>query len=151
MNFAEQEHQLQDVRDLLKSTAQQAKVEKEAKQRAAEQVRDAEQALEAAKQQALDSEKLLAERIESSKASISAFFSLKKEANAKEWELRKAKVSLEQRINRQAELLSGLESHNLVTKLKLESEAQEASLISFSPALSLPPLDFYSYLYIFET
>lgn len=118
----------------LSASSQQAAEAKEAKREVAQQVRGAEQALEAASQQALDSEQLLAGRIESSKATISAFFALKKEANAKEWELSKAKTSLEQSINKQTELLVGLESRNLVKSVELAAEAKEASHVLLHPA-----------------
>jgi predicted nucleic acid-binding Zn-ribbon protein len=127
VSFAEQEHQLQEVSSRLLTSSAQAEGAREAKQRALEQVQGAEQALEAAVQGALDSEQRLATRIQASKEAISAFFALKKEANAKEWELSKAKTTLEQRIGRQQELLAGLESGNLVTSVKLAAEATEAS------------------------
>ena len=129
VSFAEKEHQLQEVVTRLSASAQQAAHAKKVKCEAAAQARSAEQELEAAKEQALHSEEQLAERIESSKAAISAFFALKREANVQEWELSKAKATLEQSISRQVEQLAVLESRNLVTSVQLEAEKKEASQV----------------------
>jgi hypothetical protein len=127
VSFAEQEHHLQEVAERLRVSSEQARAAREATQEAGGRVAAAEQALEAASLQALQSEQRLSERIESSKAAISAFFALKKQANAREWELGKARSSLQQALARQQEALAALESRNLVTGVQQAAEAQEAS------------------------
>lgn len=124
---SEQEHSVGQLALHAQSAAVQASDAQHAKKMAAERAHEGELALDEVQREANISEQRLSTRIESSKASIAAFFALKKEANAKEWELSKAKASLAEAVDKQRRILSGLESDILVASVKLTAETREAS------------------------
>jgi len=128
VDLSAQEKVIEDLGPQAEATAVLASAAREAKEVAAEKLRKGELELKEAQEQACVSEQLLTSRIESSKASISTFFELKKKVNAKEWEANKAKANVEQAVGKQLQTLTDIESHLLVVDVKLVAATQEKEL-----------------------
>lgn len=126
VSFAEAQHQQLCVAARLQSSSLLVSESRTEKENMMKEVQMKEAELEMATKAAGLSEKELSERIDRSKATISCFFTLKKEVNAKEWELSKARRTLEQAVIRQEEILAELQSKSLVISVQQEADAQEA-------------------------
>jgi hypothetical protein len=127
VSFAEQEHSQQGMMERLMASSASVEQIQTRKHEAEEALARAEELLQEEREAVGVSEEKLAERIAASKASISSFFVLKKEANTKEWELSKVKTGLQQRIEAQQEVLASLESENLLMAVQEGAEKQEVS------------------------